>query len=115
VKLPENICLPLLQQNEENWLLLARDCVDDLSGGAGDLSGGAGDLSGGAGDLLGGAGDLSGTAGVNKCMECLDHTRRNKNLKRCIERLKTRVQELKTKSKEDQVSSSFITFINNHT
>ncbi|CAB4040825.1 Hypothetical predicted protein [Paramuricea clavata] len=38
-------------------------------------------------------------------MECLAHTRRNKNLKRRVERLKTREQELKTKSKEDQGAS----------
>ena len=70
------------------------DCVDDLSGGAGDLAGGAG--------------DLAGSCSVKKCMECLAHTRRNKNLNRCVDRLKTRVQELKAKSKEDQVSSTFI-------
>jgi X-X-X-Leu-X-X-Gly heptad repeat protein len=89
----------------------AGDMTGDLSGGAGDLAGGAGDLAGGAGDLAGGAGDLTGSSGVRKCMECLAHTRRNKNLNRCVDRLKTRVQELKAKSKEDQVSS---TFINSH-
>jgi hypothetical protein len=51
---------------------------------------------------------LAGSCSVKKCMEYLAHTRRNKNLNRCVDRLKTRVQELKAKSKEDQVSSTFI-------
>jgi hypothetical protein len=105
----------------------------DLDGGSNDVGDGVADLCAGsdiidAGDntiiselgvgtfdnspsdvanLLGGDGDVVGMhveAGVNKCKECLGYIKDNKNLKRCVRRLKQRIKDMRTKNKQNQVS-----------
>ncbi len=60
-------------------------------------------------NLLGGDGDVVGMhveASVNKCKECLGYIKDNKNLKRCIRRLKQRIKDMRTKNKQNQVSNT---------
>ncbi len=60
-------------------------------------------------NLLGGDGDVVGMhveAGVNKCKECLGYIKDNKNLKRCVRRLKQRIKDMRAKNKQNQVSNT---------
>ena len=114
--------------------------VDNVSGGVCHVAGSVDDVSGGisdvvadwAGDLADDAVDLDVTTsdadwadgavnirattsdvGVNQCMQCLEHSKRNKNLKRFVVQLKRRIQELRMKGKEEQVSSAVDSYMHN--
>ena len=101
--------------------------VDDVSGGvsnvvadwAGDLADDAVDLdvSTSDADWADGAvniGASTSSVGVNQCMQCLEHFKRNKNLKRSVVRLKRRIQELRMKGKGEQVSSALLMIKTGH-
>jgi len=90
--------------------------VDNVAGSVSDINAyWAGDLADDAvdldvstsdADLAVNLGASSSGAGVNQCMQCLEHSKRNKNLKRTVVRLKRTIQELRMKRKGEQLSSA---------
>ena len=114
--------------------------IDNASGGVCHVAGSVDDVSGGVSDVVADwAGDLANDAvdldvstsnadwadgavnigastsgvGVNQCMQCLEHSKGNKNLKRSVVRLKRRIQELRMKGKGEQVSSALDSYMHN--
>ena len=99
-------------------LMMSGGVSDVVADWAGDLADDAVDLdvSTSDADWADGAVNIDASTsgvGVNQCMQCLEHSKRNKNLKRSVARLKRRIQELRMKGKGEQVSCVLDSYMHN--